>query len=117
MKRILTTLSVAILCGCALALATRVLGTSSSAGKAVPQAGPHVLSIPYYSAKGDWDSILTLNNATHGHLTASITIYSLEGTPLPLPDVFLQPDVHVALRISDLIANVESRGRFQEGSI
>jgi len=117
MKRILTTLSVAILCGCALALATRVLGTSSSAGKAVPQAGPHVLHFPYYSTKGDWESVLTLNNGTHGPLMASVTIYSLDGTALFLPDVFLQADTHAALRLSALIAHVETRGLFQEGSI
>ena len=117
MKRILTALSVAILCGCALALATRVLGTSSSAGKAVPQAGPHVLHFPYYSTKGDWESVLTLNNGTHGPLMASVTIYSLDGTALFLPDVFLQADTHAALRLSALIAHVETRGLFQEGSI
>ncbi len=114
MKRIL---AVAILGGCALVLGTRVLSTSPGGVKAVAQAGPHVLSMPYYSAKDDWDSLLTLNNATHAPLMASITIYSLEGTGLPLPDVFLQPDAHVTLRMSDLISHVGRRGQFQEGSI
>src|SRR3989442_9836122 len=61
-------------------------------------AGPHVLSMPYYSAKGDWDSVLTLNNATHNSLTASLTLYSLDGTALPLPDVSLGSDFQDALR-------------------
>lgn len=117
MKRILTALSAVVLFVCVLAIGRSVLSTSRSAGKANPAAGPHVLSMPYYSTKGDWESILTLNNATHGPLTASLTIYSLDGTALPLSDVILQPDLHAALRISDLLGQVERRGRFQEGSI
>jgi len=83
----------------------------------MPQSGPHVLHFPYYSTKGDWDSVLTLNNGTHSPLTASLTIYSLDGTALFLPDVLLQADTHATLRLSALIAHVETRGSFQEGSV
>ncbi len=87
------------------------------AGKPRTSTGLHLLSLPYYLAKGDWDSILTLNNATHNSVTASLTLYSLDGAVLPLPDVLLGSDFHVALRLSDLIAKAPIRGRFQEGSI
>lgn len=87
------------------------------AGRSSTTPSLHVLSMPYYSTKGDWDSVLTLNNATHNSLTASLTLYSLDGAALPLPDVSLGSDFHIALRLSDLIAKAQSGSRFQEGSI
>jgi hypothetical protein len=78
----------------------------------------HIASIPYYSIKGDWDSVLTLNNSAHGPLTASITLYALDGTPLPLPDVELQAHGLAGLRLSESIRSSSvAIERFAEGSI
>ncbi|MDQ6651366.1 MAG: hypothetical protein M3Y84_01345, partial [Acidobacteriota bacterium] len=60
---------------------------------------------------------MTLNNATHEFLTASPTLYSLDGAAWPLPDISLAPNLNTALRLSELIAKSEDRGRFHEGSI
>jgi len=73
--------------------------------------------LPYYSTKDGWDSVLTLNNATHSPLTAALTLYSLDGSALPLPDLSLGPDLHAALRISDLITNAQAGRRFKKGSV
>lgn len=117
MKKILLTISVSISCLIFLAVAGNVRSGNERVSKARAAPEVHAFFIPYYSTRGDWDSVLTLNNATHAGLAASVTIYSLDGTALPLPDVFLQPDLPAAFRISDLITHAESRGRFQEGSI
>lgn len=83
-----------------------------------PQTPLHILSIPYYSIKGDWDSVLTLNNSAHEPLTAPLTLYSLDGRPLQLSDVSLREHESIRLRLSELVAqSTASRGQFQEGSI
>jgi len=79
--------------------------------------GQHVLWIPYYSIKGDWNSTLTLNNATHQPLTVSVTLYSLDGLAWPLSEATLPANLSSTLRLDDLVAPSEKMGRFQEGSI
>jgi len=87
------------------------------ASKAKAPSVMHTVSLPYYSTRGGWDSVLTLNNATHSPLTAALTLHSLDGEALPLPDVSIGSDLHIALRVSDLLAKAQSGGRFRKGSI
>lgn len=83
-----------------------------------PLAPQHFLSIPYYSVKGDWDSILTLNNSVSSPLAASIILYSLDGNALQLPNVSLLANDVATVRLSELVAQSgDGRGQFQEGSI
>jgi hypothetical protein len=91
---------------------------SRSVARAATQSGPeHVLSIPYYSIKGDWDSTLTLNNTSISQLAASVTLYSLGGDPLSLPSLSVQPNSSIAVPLSELVSRVPNRGQFLEGSI
>ncbi|MEK6320393.1 MAG: hypothetical protein AABN33_01790 [Acidobacteriota bacterium] len=86
--------------------------------RAAAQAGPvHVLSFPYYSIKGGWDSSLTLNNSSVTELLATVTLYSLDGEALRLPGVYLKPNSNIAVSLSELISPSPRRGQFQEGSI
>ncbi len=61
-------------------------------------------------------SILTLNNSVSSPLVASLTLYSLDGDALQLPDVSLFANDTVTVRLSELVAQSgDSKGRFQEG--
>jgi hypothetical protein len=83
-----------------------------------PQSVPeHVLSMPYYSVKGGWESVLTLNNAAEDPLSVSLKVYSLDGTPLSLPEQGLNPLQNVSLRLSELLAQADPSGKFKEGSL
>ena len=84
---------------------------------AKPSAPLHILSIPYYSVKGDWESLLTLDNTSHGPLIASLTLYSLDGTALQLPDVLLQPSGVEVIQLGRLIPEFRGGSQFQEGSV
>lgn len=101
------------------ALSIFFLGRPASHIHAAVLSGPlHVSSIPYYSIKDDWDSVLTLNNTAHEPLTVSLTLYSLDGKPLQLPDVSLQEHDNVRLRLSESVALLQpGEGQFEEGSI
>jgi hypothetical protein len=88
--------------------------TTVKATKAVK--GEHKLYFPYYTIHGQWDSLLTLNNASRTSLDVALKAYSLEGKPLALPDQTLQPLAHARLRLSDLIGEV-NRSKFKEGSL
>jgi len=94
-----------------------VLNPGLARRSAQSDVGPHVLAIPYYSIKGDWNSTLTLNNATHQSLPVSIMLYSLDGVARPLSQVTLPPNLSRTLRLDDLLERSEAMGRFQEGSI
>ena len=98
---------------------TCFIGRSAPALNVVtPQGALHILSIPYYSIKDDWASVLTLNNSAHESLTASVTLYSLSGKALPLPDVSLREHQNVRIQLRDLITLLPTgREQFQEGSI
>ncbi len=80
-------------------------------------AEEHVVSMPYYSIKGGWESVLTLNNASEDSLTVSVSVYSLEGTFLPLPDQTLAPLQNVSRRLGELLAQADRSGKFKEGSL
>lgn len=60
---------------------------------------------------------MTLTCAWPEPLTASLKVFSLEGTALPLSDFHLDPYQTMPLRLSDLITRVREQGQFQEGSI
>src|ERR1044071_7270350 len=60
--------------------------TLKRAGTVKAAAPSHVIFLPYYTTKAGWDSVLTLNNATHGPLSAGLTLYSLEGEALAVPE-------------------------------
>ncbi len=80
--------------------------------------GPtHVSAITYYSTKGDWNSTLTFNNASRRALTASCTLFALDGSPLTLPDVLLQPFQNKAVSLKELTSQSSDPVRFQEGSL
>ncbi len=80
--------------------------------------GPlNILSIPYFSTKGDWDSILTLGNSFNQPITVSVTLYSLDGSALPPSDLSVQPNRSATLRLSDIITRMRAEGKFQEGSV
>lgn len=76
-----------------------------------------VVYLPFYSTCGDWDSKLTLNNSSAQPLSASVTLYSSDGSALPLPDSTLPPSQSVTYRLSELVAQAKDTGVFQEGSI
>src|SRR5262245_14236468 len=78
--------------------------------------GEHKLYFPYYTIHGQWDSLLTLNNASRTSLEVALKAYSLEGRPLELPDQTLQPLAHTRLRLADLIGEV-NMPKFKEGSL
>lgn len=77
----------------------------------------HSAYLPFYSTKGDWDSKLTLNNSLPQPLTASVTLYGLDGSQLSLSDVTLQPSQTVVMRLSDQLKPGVENERFQEGSL
>jgi hypothetical protein len=82
------------------------------------QAEPeHVLSFPYYSIKGGWDSTLTLNNSSVSELAATVTLYALNGEALRLPGLSLKPNSSSAVSLSELINRSPRRAQFDEGSI
>lgn len=86
--------------------------------RAATQTGPeHVLSFPYYSIKGGWDSTLTLNNSSVIELPATVTVYSLDGEALRLPSSNLKPNSNIAVSLRELIGRSPRIGQFQEGSI
>jgi hypothetical protein len=88
--------------------------TTAKATRAVK--GEHKLYFPYYTIHGQWDSLLTLNNASRRPLEVALKAYSLEGKPLALPDQTLQPLAHTRLRLADLIGEV-NMPKFKEGSL
>jgi hypothetical protein len=82
------------------------------------QAPTHSMYIPYYSIKGNWQSELTLNNAAILPLTVSVTLYSLNGEALPLPDISIPSNDSAIVRIDEALAGLqEAIGRFSEGSL
>lgn len=87
-------------------------------GGTAPQDQPlHVVTIPYYSTGGNWDSTLTLNNAAHEPLTASITLYSLRGKSLALPDVLIAANDNAKLLLDEAILATQQQHEFREGSL
>ena len=93
------------------------LGSGFARKSRQSDVGQHVLWMPYYSIKGDWNSTLTLNNATHDALPVSVVLYSLEGLARPLSNVTLPANLSTTLRLDDLLGRSEKMGLFQEGSI
>jgi hypothetical protein len=86
--------------------------------RAATQSEPeHILSFTYYSIKAGWDSTLTLNNSSVSELATAVTVYSLDGQPLNLPSLPVKANSSIAVRLSDLISRVQTKGSFQEGSI
>ena len=81
-----------------------------------PPSDLHILSLPYYSAKDGWDSILTLSNSPSA-ITVSVTLYALDGSALPLSDFPLGPNQSIAPRLSALILQAGGGDQFKEGSI
>lgn len=84
---------------------------------AKPSGITHSFSIPYYSNKGGWDSVLTLNNTEHEKLAASVKLYSLDGEPMALPDIYIGANEGIPLRLGDLISQSGNKEAFQDGSI
>jgi len=88
-----------------------------TAANANTPTSPQILFLPYYSVKGDWQSKLTLNNSSAHPLNASVTLYSLDGSALGLPDFRLPPSQSIALLLGDLVRQANGKENFQEGSI
>ncbi|MBI1746221.1 MAG: hypothetical protein HYR55_06500 [Acidobacteria bacterium] len=82
-----------------------------------PPSVLNVLSLPYYSVRGTWDSTLTLNNGLTDPLTVSAKLFALDGSPLSLPDFSLAPNQNIAPRLSTLLNQVGADPKFWEGSI
>lgn len=99
----------------AFALGKTILSTRASSNSQV--APTHVVSLPYYSVKGGWDSTLTLNNAMPEPLDISLVCYGLDGSFLPLPVQHLRPFQNVSLNLSDLLAQTGQVNGFREGSL
>jgi hypothetical protein len=87
---------------------------TQAAGQTAPE---HLAAIAYYSVKGDWDSILTLNNSANEAVNAAIVLYSLEGKSQKLPGVTINSHNNTSVRLSDLLAKSSDKEQFQEGSL
>jgi len=81
------------------------------------QGALHTLVLPYYSTKADWESTLTLNNAVDAPLNVSITLYSMDGTPLSLPDQSLRPLQNVSVSLREALSALRAAQKFREGSV
>src|SRR6266542_6669984 len=57
-----------------LSVAIFASATRFRAKASLPAAPLHMAAIPYYSVKGDRESLLTLTNASHDALTAALTL-------------------------------------------
>jgi len=81
------------------------------------QSPVHSLTLPYYTVKGGWESILTLNNALDAPLTISLKLHSMDGGALSLPDQNLRPLQNVSLALSKLLTDVNGGNGFREGNV
>lgn len=99
----------------AFALGKTLFSTKASSPSQI--APTHVVSLPYYSVKGGWESTLTLNNAVSDPLTVSIVCYGLDGSALTLPAQDLPPFQNVSLKLNDLLAQAGQANNFREGSL
>lgn len=84
---------------------------------AKPPTPEHIASLAYYSIKGDWDSILTLNNSANDLLNAKVVLYSLDGKAQLLPEVSIPLHSNATIRLRELIGRLPESERFQEGSL
>lgn len=101
----------------AITMSVALLAANSDAKNKATTTDLQIASFPYYSTKGDWDSTFTLNNSTNKPLTASLKLYSLDGSSFFLSDHPLEPYQSIALRLSELLAQAKATDKFEEGSI
>ena len=101
----------------AITMSVALLAVNSDAKNKATTTDLQIASFPYYSTKGDWDSTLTLNNSTNKPLTASLKLYSLDGSSFFLSDHPLEPYQSIALRLREILAQAKATDKFEEGSI
>ncbi|MEW6130731.1 MAG: hypothetical protein AB1757_27115 [Acidobacteriota bacterium] len=105
---------VLLLISSALLFAARQSFQTQAAQPTLPE---HVAAIAYYSLKGDWDSMLTLNNSANETVSASPVLYSLDGKEQKLPAVSIPAHDSATLRLREFVDISSDKEHFREGSL
>jgi len=78
-----------------------------------PSVADRVTNIPYFSLRDGMSSTLMMNNTQVSSITATVTVYNMQGDALPLDPIVLGHDSVVELDLASLIKD----DRFLEGNI
>lgn len=77
----------------------------------------HTVTFAYWSEQDGLSSSVLLNNATIRPLTIRPALYSLDGQPLAVPPVVIQPLSHEVASISEWLAQAGAAPAFTQGSL